>query len=50
VYEEGHTECHEREEGTEEVDDDEDEVYTDDAAAALPHLIVGREEADADED
>lgn len=43
------TECHEGEEGAEEVDEDEPEAYTYYAAVALPHLIVGREEADGDE-
>lgn len=45
-----HTECHEGEEGPEEIDEDEPKAYADDAAAALPHLVVGREEADGDED
>lgn len=40
------TECHEREEGAEEVDEDKPEAYTDHAAATLPHLVIGREEAD----
>lgn len=47
---EEHTECHEGEEGAEEVDEDEPETYADDATAALPHLVVGREQADGDED
>ena len=45
-----HTECHEGEEGAEKVDEDEPEAYADDAAAALPHLVVGWEEADGDEE
>lgn len=44
------TQCKEGEEGAEEVDVDEYEVYADDTAAALPHLVVWREEADSDED
>lgn len=45
-----HTECHEGEEGAKEVDEDEPEADADDAAAALPHLVVGWEEADGDEE
>lgn len=43
------TECHEGEEGAEEVDEDEPEAYADHAATALPHLVVRWEEANGDE-
>jgi len=46
----GRTEGHQREEGAEPVHDDEEEVDADDAAATLPHLVVGREKAGGEED